>query len=425
MKRPAFLAAALVLAVLAAPSFGATARNLGSVIQIDGYASEYSPDDSVFVLNETSLTLEEPWADSKWGVNNDVNQIFVTWDAKYLYFAVNGITWDNNMVLLIDSTPGRGLESMLNINSWKRRFVFDTTGSAAGTGFAPDLFGATWDGNTSPHLIIQQSGNTVIDAIVGPLFRASASFSKGSTGRAMEFAVPWQQVFLSSAQPAIGTKDTIITVGGVTDSIHVFPKGAKLKLVAVVTAGGDDTGGPDTAPDILGEITDQSSAQVYVDNWVIVDLDRNDDTGLGHGGPDGVADWGVSPHSRVSFRVRPPFVSKQFSASRIHFDRPAFRPDAGERLRYTFDLNEYVDPNDPVDDFRKVKVTAKIFDIRGRVVRTFPESSRTARHPLDPEVDQWDGRDDTGHIVDGGIYVLRLTVSGSLERATRSFVVVR
>lgn len=430
VTRHALLLTAILLAAFTAPSFSATARNLGSTIQIDGYANEYAPDDSVFVLNELTLTLEEPWDDSKWGVNNDINQIFVTWDAKYLYLAATGITWNNNMVLLIDSTPGRGLPSMLEINSWMRKFAFDTTGSASGIGFAPDLFGATWDGNTSPHLIVQRSGNNVLDATVGPLFRASASFSTGNTGRAMEFAIPWQQVFLASATraegaPALGTKDTIITVAGLTDSIHVFPPGAKLKIVGLITAGGDGTSGPDVAPDILGEMSNQSDQTVYVDNWAIIDLDRNDDTGLGHGGPDGVADWGVSPHSRVSFRVRPPFPGKQFSVSKVDFERPAFRPDLGEHLRYSFPLNELVDPNDPVDDFRKVKVTAKIFDVRGRLVRAFPESARTARHPLDESADQWDGRDATGRIVPAGIYVLRLTVTGSSKRAAGSFVVVR
>ncbi len=70
-------------------------------------------------------------------------------------------------------------------------------------------------------------------------------------------------------------------------------------------------------------------------------------------------------------------------------------------------------------------VVAKIFDIRGRVVRTISDANRSALVPTNPDVDQWDGRDEGGHVVEPGIYVLRLTVSGSTKRATRSFVVVR
>ncbi|MBK7367327.1 MAG: hypothetical protein IPJ04_05275 [Candidatus Eisenbacteria bacterium] len=112
--------------------------------------------------------------------------------------------WNNNMIVLLDTTPSRGLQSMLSINSWRRYFTFDTTGSTQGTGFAPDLFCATWDGNTSPRLIVQVDGNTVLDQVVGPAFRASASFSQGNLGRSMEFAIPWQQVFLSAA--GLGTQ---------------------------------------------------------------------------------------------------------------------------------------------------------------------------------------------------------------------------
>ncbi|MCC6651362.1 MAG: hypothetical protein IT348_09475 [Candidatus Eisenbacteria bacterium] len=414
---------ALLLLVCAAPALAATARDLSSNIRIDGFADDFAIDEAIFGYNEIVGAPEEPWDDSKWGSNEDLNQIYITWDAKNLYIAATGVIWNNNMVVLLDVINGRGLESMVAINSWRRNFQFDTVGSALGNGFAPDLFGATWDGNTQPHLIVQLDGNRVDDQVVGPTFRASASFSQGNLGRAMEFAIPWQSVFLASA--GLGTKDTLMTVGGITDTLHFFPPGTKIRIAGVITAGGDGTSGPDIAPDNLGGTTDNSSALVFVDNWAIVDLDLLDDTGLGNGGPDGIADWDVSPKLRTSFRVRPPFLSKQFSASQITFDRPAFRPDAGERIRFSFQLDQPVNPNDPADANRVFGITAKIFDVRGRLVRTVVDPTRSALDPTNESIDQWDGRDDAGQIVAAGIYVLRLTVTGSTKRATRSFVVVR
>lgn len=413
----------VALAAFALPAWALTARDLSSAIRIDGYATDFAADEAVFGLNELVNAPEEAWDDSKWGSNEDLNQIYITWDSRYLYFAATGVIWNNNMVVLFDTVPGRGLESMTALNSWRRNFQFDTTGVGPGTGFAPDFFGATWDGNTSPKLVVQLDGNRVDDEAVGPNFSASASFSQGNLGRAMEFAIPWRSVFLGQA--GLGTRDTLMTVGSITDTLHRFPPGTKIKLCGVVTAGGDGTSGPDTAPDNLGGTTDNSGALVYIDNWAIIDLDQIDDTGLGNGGPDGIADWGVSPRTRITYRVRPPFLSKQFSASEIQLDRPAFRPDAGEVVHYSFKLDQPVNPNDEADRRRTFGVTAKIFDFHGRAVRTFSSPTRSALTPSDPALDKWDGRDDAGRIVDPGIYVLRLTVTGSTKRATRSMVVVR
>lgn len=422
MTRRLLLLTLAALAATALPAQALTARDLSSAIRIDGYATDFAGDEALFGFNEVVGAPEEPWDDSKWGVNEDLNQIYVTWDKNYLYVAATGIIWNNNMVVLFDTVPGRGLELMTGLNSWRRNFQFDTTGTGPGTGFAPDLFGATWDGNTSPHLVVQLDGSRVDDEVVGPYFNAAATFSQGNLGRAMEFAIPWSSVFL--AQAGLGTRDTFMTVDGIADTLHRFPPGTRIKIVGVVTAGADGTGGPDTAPDNLGGTTDNSGALVYIDNWAVVDLDQNDDTGLGAGGPDGIADWGVSPRTRVTYRVRPPFLSKQFSASEIQLDRPAFRPDLGEAVHYSFKLDQPINPNDEADRRRTFGVTAKIFDFHGRAVRTV-SSPRSALTPTDPALDVWDGRDDGGRIVEPGIYVLRLTVTGSTKRATRSLVVVR
>lgn len=415
------LSALLLAACVASPAIAVTARDLSARIRIDGFTNDFTEDEAVFGVNPEAAAAEEAADDSKWGVNNDLNQIRITWDADNLYLAGEGRTWNNNMVLLVDAIPERGLESMTALNSWRRNFVFDTTGAALGQGFAPDFFAATWDGNATPRLIVQLNGNQVDDEVSGQYFTSAATFLQGNTGRAMELAIPWSSVFL--AQAGLGTRDTTVTIGGESQRVRRFTPGTRLLICGVITAGGDGTSGPDSAPDNL---RGHDSDPVFIDNWAIVEIDRNDDTGLGAGQPDGVADWGVSPRSRVSFRYRPPVVALRFALHEIALDRPAFAPDRGERMRFRMFFEPPLDPTNPVDQQRKVNLTANVFDLRGRFVKNlFVSQQRFALDAVNPELDSWDGRDEKGELVPPGVYVLRTVIEPNLSRATRAFVVVR
>jgi len=420
--------AALILLVAALPgaaqpAAAATARDLSGRIRIDGFTSDYTDSEKIFGINPNGQP-QEATDDSKWGVNNDINQIRITWDARYLYLAGEGKIWGNNMILFIDSVPGRGLARMDSLNSWRRNFFFDTDPVS---GFGPDLFVATWDGNTSPRLITQIRGQTVEDDVPGALFSAAATFSQGNSGRAMEAAIPWATVFLQQA--GLGVRETLITVNGVSDTIAILPRGAKLKICGVITGGGDGTGGPDSAPDNTQGLSSDGSAKAVIDNYAIIDLDRNDDTGLGHGGPDGVADWGVEPISRVTFRFPPPIVGRLFCAKDLVFDRPALLPDRGEHLRWDVSLEPPPDPSDPDNGARKIQLSAYIYNLRGHAVRTlYTSQERPVLRPNDPAYhvfDSWDGRDDSGAIVPPGIYMVRLVTEPGVCRLIRSFVVVR
>ena len=137
-------------------------------------------------------------------------------------------------------------------------------------------------------------------------------------------------------------------------------------------------------------------------------------------------DWGVEPKSRVTFRYRPPVVALRFGLASVSVDRPAFRPDLGERLRFAVDLQPRLDPNNAIDQQRKVDLTANVFDLRGRFVRNlYVNQNRPALEPNDSAADVWDGRDERGQLVPPGVYVLRTVIEPGLSRATRAFVVVR
>ena len=94
-----------------------TARDLSARMRVDGFTNDFTDDEKVFGYNSAANAPQEATDDSRWGVNNDLSQIRVSWDAQYLYVAGEGRIWDNNMVLLFDTVPGRGLTSMTALNS--------------------------------------------------------------------------------------------------------------------------------------------------------------------------------------------------------------------------------------------------------------------------------------------------------------------
>ena len=182
------------------------------------------------------------------GRQRDLNQIYVTWDAKYLYLAATGVIWNNNMIVLLDTTPGRGLSPCSRSTRGGDTSTFDTTGSSLGTGFAPDLFGATWDNNTSPRLIV--SGGRQHGA--RPDRRA----------RVPRLGVPFSPGAISAARD--GVRDPV-AAGVPVRRRHrheglahdrgrrhghaaLLPAARRSKIAGVITAGGDFTPAAPTSP---------------------------------------------------------------------------------------------------------------------------------------------------------------------------------
>ena len=432
MRLRTLTAAFAALCLLAAPSHARTARDLSARMHIDGYTNDFiTGDEDMFGIDPRSGLLQESLNDSPWQ-NNEITQLRITWDEQYLYIAGEGIIWGNNMMLLLDTVPGRGLADMTNLNSWRRNFTFDQFGRYAGDEFLPDIFGATWDTNLFPHLLTQISGNQVDDHIVGPEFKSSASFSNGNTGRAMEFAIPWRNVFAAlSNQTGSGTRDTVVNLGGSVDTLRRMPLGVhSIKIAAVLTGGWDGSGGPDVAPDNLRGTSNDGNANVLVDNYARIDLDLNDDTGMGQGGPDGIPDWDVSPITRVHFRYPPPVSPLRFFLKELSFDRPVFRPDMNENIHFHVALKPDLNPQDPLDQARTVTLSASVYDIKSRWIRNLFLKRNLPALTVNQQLDAsdqnvWDGRDASGNKVPAGVYIIRTTLDQNLDRATHAVVVVR
>jgi hypothetical protein len=318
---------------------------------------------------------------------------------------------------------------MTQLNSWRRNFVF------AGD-LRPDLFFATWDGNTTPQIWRFARENQVTQVDISQ-FETVATFAQGNTGRSMEARIPWTVFY--------GTELVRRYDETLRDSVYVLPDGIdhahSIRLVAILTAGGDGTGGPDSAPDNLGGHTIESSNQVTIDNYANVPLDTTYYvTSLGRqvfseaeldGGEtiadtvvsDGSPDLGIDVRARRSFLLEPPVVAKNFAFSSLSFRNPAVSPERGELLRYDFTLT----PEPALaDSVREISVSAEIYDMRGDRVRVlYREDRRRVDEPADPDLDLWDGRDESGRLVPGGIYILRFVVEPGVYRATKAFSVVR
>lgn len=438
-RNPAFSAALslslVTLLLCSAPAAdGATAIKQNGRISLNGYTSDWDPGEALFGLNDSLNVAEESDVDSRWQ-DSDISQIFFTWDADSVYFAGAGVISGNNMIILFDvgnPNPGilastgtefDGLADMTQLNSWRRNFVFTT-------GFRPDIFGATWDNNTAPRFLSATGPNQVLDeqpigsATGTGAFRSVASFQGTQTGRAMEFSVPWWKFLDFSAVTGLDRR----YVPELGDTVTVLPEGVRyIKVVGVVTAGGDGTGGPDSAPDNLGGHEVDGGIQVTIDNWAIIDIDAVDNV-TGAAGPDGLPDFDINPKDRTRFVVRPPVTPLRFEFQRFDFDRPYFAPDRGEQVRFTFDLKPRLPESQA---FRKVQLSAGVYDMRGRLVRRLytkdsPDNPpRLAIDPVNPDIDLWDGRDADGRIVDGGLYLLRMVVEPDLVRLIKPVGVVR
>ena len=97
----------LALALFASIAHAGTAIDLSDRIVIDGSTADYLDDETIFqrrvVQQGDSVavgSLEESTIDSKWGRFNDINNVRITWDAHYLYVAVEGYSFNNNMMIL-------------------------------------------------------------------------------------------------------------------------------------------------------------------------------------------------------------------------------------------------------------------------------------------------------------------------------------
>jgi len=353
---------ALLILALPGVCLGATAPDLSSRIQIDGRAVEYTADE--WILDGTTA-FREFGDDSRWGVDNDIWRVAVTWDTTYLYIAVEGVFQGSALMTFIEHAAG-GIPDLVSAGPLRRNIVF--------AGVAPNT--------------IVQAEKTSLEAAVAVV----------STREPLEYLQP-DEYNSRFFQPTNG-------IGALEIALpwsRVFPDAGILQLLAAIT-GAVGSGAGDAAPDPAGLLSADRQAQAWLDNYAVIPVDADHDS---------EPDMGVSPRSVVSFALTQKEPVRDDWDVGVRLESSSFAPDLSQELRFRID----VDAQGPVELF----VSCDVYSVSGRKVRTlFRNDARVFQAGVEPPWDQWDGRDDRGEIVRGGVYVVLATTGASPGEVSRS-----
>ncbi len=358
----------IIFSTLISICFSQTEYDLSDRISIDGLSDDYTINEHILIDLDGNL-LESP-VDSYWEEYNDVKQIKATWDASYLYVAVDACSWGNNVILFIDVDDSYGIQDMNLINAWQRSFKFYNIN--------PDFFVGTWDTNDTPHFWKVKEGGSVevqqIETSDTLSTRTAASFDTGNLSGAMEIKIPWETLNTSNSSMQ------------------------SVKLLSVITSPNDYTSGPDSAPDNLGGMSNELGQMVVLDNYVEVLVDEDGD------GPD----IGVNPQERTSFYKQPPFESIPLLIQNVSFEGgKTFAPTKDENIVFELVTN------------RNVEFSVQIYDLNGKYIDT--------AHQINPDllIWSWDGKNNNGKMVPFGIYILYFIASSGEVSHKEAVVVIK
>ena len=344
--------------------FAETETDLSNRIIIDGFSDDFTNDEEI--LSDSAGNLLESSTDSYWGEYNDVKQIKVTWDASYLYLAVDACSWDNNVLLFIDIYDDYGIEDMSELNAWQRSFKFYNCN--------PDFFVGTWDTNDIPQFWkVQEGGSMQVEQI--STTETSSTFDTGNLAGSMEIKISWETLFFD-----------------VKHSLQNFPS---IKLLSVITSGDDYTSGPDCAPDNLGGMTNDSSQMVVLDNYAEILIDADED---------GNPDMNIEPQIQTTFFSDPTLPPTPLLIQDVIFSNgKTFAPSIEEEINFELVSN------------RASEFTVEIFDLNGKFIN-YAENT-------EPLSWKWNGKNENGIFVPFGIYILRF-IANSGEVSNKEAVVV-
>ena len=340
--------------------FAVTGTDLSNRIIIDGFSDDFTIDEEILIDSIGNL-LESP-ADSYWGEYNDVKQIKVTWDASYLYLAVDACSWENNVMLFIDIYDDYGIKDMSEVNAWQRSFKFYN--------FSPDFLVGTWDTNDIPQFWkVQEGGTMQVEQI--PTIETSATFDTGNLAGAMEIKIAWG--ILKPNNRSI----------------------QHIKLLSVITSGDDYSSGPDCAPDNLGGMANDTGQKVVLDNYAEIIIDADED---------GNPDMNIEPQMRTTFYKKPPFEAIPLLIYNVIFEYgKTFAPSIEGEINFELVSN------------RASEFTVEIFDVNGKFIN---DAENT-----EPLSWKWNGKNENGNFVPFGIYILRF-IADSGEVSHKEAVVV-
>ncbi len=372
--------------------FAGSSQDIGERIQIDGYTNDWQTDE--YLLMDADGNSLEGANDSHWGEYNELTQVRATWDNEYLYLGVDGVCKENNVILFIDIYDDYGITDMTDLRAWQRAFQFYN--------LSPDFFIGTWDTNTAPQFwrvdegsrtsvrhANETSGESGTDAVL-PLTTA-ASFDGESRGRALEAKIRLDSLYYNAKR-----------------RMENYPL---IKILAVLTSGGDNQSGPDVAPDNIGGMSNDGNRIVIIDNYIEINIDSNGD---------GQADMNVSPASIRTFYMDPPLKANPLKMLSVNFPNGrTFAPTIGSILAMDLTVNRSYEINPTLNS---AFFSYEIYNLDGELIGPAPSSDATRSNQEMKFV--WDGRDFNSQIVPFGIYIVRFTAAtGELSRKEAVVVV--
>ena len=383
MKRIAALL--VVLCALARPLSAATAHDLRHRFAVDGSTSDFLEDE--WVLDARTPFRERP-GDSRWGLDNDIAAIAVSWDDYNLYAAVPVVTNAGTLMLFIDTMCG-GAPGLAASEYFRRNVEFG--------GLTPNFLLRVSRSSPVPlaaYLDCTRPMNLLEEGTFSAVY-----LQDGLESGALEVAIPWE---------VLGDFERG------SEGVRLPEAGSVLSLLAIVT-GGDGTGAGDAAPDPSVVLEDDSTRTAVVDNHVILPLDED---------RNGILDMGVSPRSAARYAISPAAgetETSQVFELRIPLEEKLLSPRQEDRAFFPVVL-------DTRDYAGTVYLTVTIYSSDGRVVRKLREEA-PADFTSGQERVEWDFKDDRGGVVGGGIYIVTAAAGpgkGAPKKAVKaSFAVLR
>ena len=349
-----------------------TAQDLSTRIVIDGDASDFDFDE--WIIDGSTTFVEKP-GDSRWGLDNDVRAVALTWDEARLYVAVSAVTANSTLMLFFDTGCG-GVNDLKTAGLFRRNIEF---------------------GGIIPNLLVARDGLGRVDCNSPfDLYDPDRYESVRASSGVLELAIPWELV-----------GDFVVDDQGV-----VVPASGRLLGVVVVVTGGVGTGAGDAAPDPSVVLENDSTRVAILNNYLRIPLDANGD---------GRLDVGVSPRAVATAAIASTEQTRQRLPVHVTIEEKVFSPEAGETLRFRVSL-------DPPDYGLPVFLTARVYSSNGHLVRNLFDNLQVGLSS-GSFPDEWDGRDNHGGIVPGGVYILAVSGGPAAGRTKdtvkASFAVIR
>ena len=251
--------AGLLALLLAASPAGATTYNSPVVDDANppslnnGGDASWQPDELLF---------EDPAGDSAWGPFNDLQGLWVTWDADGIYFSVEGALWDTpggvgansvNLYIDVDYGEGTGIADLSLIdanaldaitrNFWRPLVI--------GADFGCDFGYTSWSGQFDLGFLDIRDPQAPVNLLAQDMGIVESRDT--ATNRGYEVFVPWPVFFPDEPAGRVpaGTRMALVVAqvgGGDSLSPESIPDGADDRLIerpVTFTVDADGDGIPD------------------------------------------------------------------------------------------------------------------------------------------------------------------------------------